>query len=83
MHVVKVRDDIRYVDFDADPYYAVGQDLRYSDMSTDALLDEYEQKCYDLFLILAELSERRLSSRQERRFMEIAESLAEVFDEDW
>lgn len=83
LHVVKVRDDIRYVDFDADPNYAVGQDLRYSDTSTDALLDEYEQKCGELFLILAELSERKLSSRQERRFTEIVERIAEVFDEDW
>ena len=83
LQVVKVRDGIHYVDFEADPNYAVGQDLRYSDTSTDALLDEYEQKCYDMFLILAELSERKLSSRQEKRFMEIVERIAEVFDEDW
>ena len=83
LHVVKVRDGIRYVDFDADPNYAVGQDLRYSDMSTDALLDEYEQKCGELLFVMAELSERKLSSKQEKRLMQIAERIAEVFDEDW
>lgn len=80
LHVVKVRDDIRYVDFEADPNYAVGQESRYSDMSTDALLDEYEQKCGELLFVMAELSERKLSSKQEKRLMQIVERIAEIFD---
>ena len=74
-HIVKVRDGLRYVNMKATP-----NDLRYSDMSTDALLDEYEQKCGELLFVMAELSERKLSSRQEKRLMQIVERIAEIFD---
>lgn len=82
-HVVSERDGILYVSMESEPNLAVAQESRYSEMSTDALLDEYEQKCGELLLVMAELSDRKLSSRQERRLMQIAENLADAFDEDW
>lgn len=82
-HVVSVRDGIRYVSMESEPNLAVAQESRYSTMSVDALLDEYEQKCGDLLFVMAELSDRKLSSRQERRLMQIVENLVDAFDEDW
>lgn len=64
-------------------YSMSGEEPRYSEMSTDALLDEYEQKCGELLFVMAELSDRKLSSRQERRLVQIAENLADAFGEDW
>lgn len=82
-HVASVRDGIRYVNLESEPNLAVAQESYYSTMSVDALLDEYEQKCVDMLLVMAELSDRKMSSRQERRLMQIVENLADAFDEDF
>ena len=52
-------------------------------MSTDDLLAEYENTSYTAMFVLRELSNRKLTPQQERKLNQVAESLANIFGDDW
>ena len=83
LHTVREVGGIRYVNLEGDPNYADVDEPSYASMSTDDLLAEYENTSYTAMFVLRELSNRKLTPQQERKLNQVAESLANIFGDDW
>lgn len=83
LHTVREAGGIRYVNLEGAPNYADVDGPSYASMSTDDLLAEYENTSYTAMFVLRELSNRKLTPQQERKLNQVAESLANIFGDDW
>ncbi len=83
LHTVREVGGIRYVNLEGAPNYADVDEPSYASMSTDDLLAEYENTSYTAMLVIQELSCRKLTPQQERTLNQVAESLANIFGDDW
>ena len=83
LHTVREVGGIRYVNLEGAPNYADVDEPSYASMSTDDLLAEYENTSYTAMFVLRELSNRKLTPQQERKLNQVAESLANIFGDDW